>query len=123
MTELLPPSNPVLRAWTYTVYHNTSSPALTTVLAVCQLVAKETLKEHYKRLQSDPSASEGYSFVYENVSDVVLQNNQVLVLDVQAKCIDPLGTSLSKELQEDEAICESCDTLQTETTELIGGNK
>lgn len=105
MTELLPPSNPVIRAWTYTVYHSTSNPCLTTVLAVCQHVAKETLKEHYKRLQSDPSASEEYSFVYENVSDVVLQNNQVQALDVEAKEV----TEIQPEVH-------SCDTLQSETT-------
>ena len=101
MTELLPPSNPVIRAYTYTVYHSTSQACLTTVLAVCQLVAKETLKEHYKRLQSDPSASDEYSFVYESVSDVVLQNNQMLVLDVEVN-----------ELKEDKAVVESCDTLE-----------
>lgn len=108
MTELLPPSNPVIRAWTYTVYHSTSSPALTTVLAVCQLVAKETLKEHYKRLQSDPSASDEYSFVYENVSDVVLQNNQMIVLDVE-----------SNELKEDGASVESCVTLEASDKQTI----
>ena len=101
MTELLPPSNPVIRAYTYTVYHSTSAACLTTVLAVCQLVAKETLKEHYKRLQSDPSDSLEYSFVYENVSDVVLQNNQMLVLDIEAN-----------EVQEDKAVVESCDILE-----------
>jgi hypothetical protein len=100
MTELLPPSNPVLRAYTYTVYHSTSNPCLTTVLAVCQYVAKETLKEHYKRLQSDPSASDEYSFVYESASEVVLQNNKMLVLDVEAN-----------ELKENEAVDESCVTL------------
>lgn len=105
MTELLPPSNPVIRAYTYTVYHSTSPVCLTTVLAVCQYVAKETLKEHYKRLQSDPSASDEYSFIYENVSDVVLQNNQMLVIDVQVK-----------ELKETVAVSEICDTLQTEST-------
>jgi len=109
MTELLPPSNPVLRAYTYTVYHSTSNPYLTTVLAVCQHVAKETLKEHYKHLQSDPSASEGYSFVYESVSEVVLQNNQMLVLDVEAN-----------ELKEGTNVEENCVTLQTETTKLTG---
>lgn len=109
MTELLPESNPVLRAYTYTVYHSTSSPVLTTVLAVCQYVAKETLKEHYKRLQSDPSASEGYSFVYESVSEVVLQNNQMLVLDVEAK-----------ELQEGTSAEENCVTLEPETNKIIG---
>lgn len=109
MTELLPPSNPVIRAWTYTVYHSTSNPCLTTVLAVCQHVAKETLKEHYKRLQSDPSDPDGYYFVYESTSEVVLQNNQMLVLDVQAN-----------ELKENEAVDESCVTLETETTELTG---
>jgi len=109
MTELLPPSNPVLRAYTYTVYHNTSGPVLTTVLAVCQYVAKETLKEHYKRLQSDPSASEGYSFVYENVSEVLLQNNQMLVLDVEAKDILDEVTEIQPEV-------DSCVILQTKTT-------
>ena len=112
MTELIPPSNPVIRAYTYTVYHNTSSPALTTVLAVCQHVAKETLKEHYKRLQSDPSASDEYSFVYESVSEVVLQNNQMLVLDVEAN-----------ELKEGTNVEENCVTLQTETIELTGETK
>jgi len=106
MTELLPPSNPVFRAYTYTVYHNTSSPVLTTVLAVCQYVAKETLKEHYKRLQSDPSASEGYSFVYESVSEVVLQNNQMLVLDVE---VNEVQTEVVSSV-------ENCGTLQSETT-------
>lgn len=110
MTELLPPSNPVVRAYNYTVYHSTSVACLTTVLAVCQYVAKGTLKEHYKRLQSDPSDSDEYSFVYESVSDVVLQNNQMLVLDVEAN-----------ELKEDGAAVESCVTLQPETNELTGG--
>lgn len=105
MTELLPPSNPSIRAYTYTVYHSTSNPCLTTVLSVCQLVAKETLKDHYKRLQSDPSDSGEYSFVYENVSEVVLQNNQVLVLDVEVK-----------EVTEVQPEVHSCDTLQFETT-------
>jgi hypothetical protein len=109
MTELLPPSNPVIRAYTYTVYHNTSSPALTTVLAVCQLVAKETLKEHYKRLQSDPSASGEYSFVYENVSEVLLQNNQMLVLDVEANEILDDDIKVKSDVN-------SCGTLQSETT-------
>ena len=112
MTELLPPSNPVIRAYTYTVYHSTSQACLTTVLAVCQLVAKETLKDHYKRLQSDPSASDEYSFVYENVSEVVLQNNQLLVLDVEAK-----------EVQEVQPKVDSCATLQFETNETIGETK
>lgn len=116
MTELLPPSNPVFRAYTYTVVHSTSSPALTTVLAVCQHIAKETLKEHYKRLQSDPSASEEYSFVYENVSEVLLQNNQILVLDVEAN-------ELKEETKEDEPTGKICVKLQTETTELTGETK
>ena len=109
MTELLPPSNPVIRAYTYTVYHNTSNPCLTTVLAVCQYVAKETLKEYYKRLKSDPSDSLEYSFVYESVSEVVLQNNQMLVLDVQAN-------EVQEELKETVAVSEICDTLQIEST-------
>jgi len=107
MTELLPPSNPVLRAYTFTVYHSTTSPCLTTVLAVCQYVAKETLKEHYKPHWSDPSASEGYSFVYENVSEVLLQNNQMLVLDVEAN-------EVQEELKESDPVRETCVTLQTE---------
>jgi len=107
MTDLLPPSNPVLRAYTFTVYHSTSPACLTTVLAACQYVAKETLKEHYKRLQSDPSAAEGYSFVYENVSEVLLQNNQMLVLDVES-------SEIQEKLRESEPVRETCVTLQIE---------
>lgn len=113
MTELIPPSNPIVRAYNYTVYHSTSPACLTTVLAVCQHVAKETLKEHYKRLQSDPSDSDelnAYSFVYENVSEVVIKNNQILVLAVEANEIT--------EVQPDLDYCVTLDASDKQTGEI-----
>ena len=102
-SELLPPEQPKIKGYTFSVYSRSSPVFLCTVLATCSDVAKEVLRGTYR------DATEDYSFVYESVSKVVLQHNQVVVLDVE-----------SRELKENANVEENCDTLQPETTKQIG---
>ena len=102
-TELFPPEQPKIKGYTFSVYSHSSPVFLCTVLATCSYAAKEVLRGTYR------DATEDYSFVYESVSEVVLQHNQVVVLDVE-----------SKELKEDTDVEESCDTLPSETNETTG---
>ena len=102
MTELLPPEKPKIKGYTFSVYSRSSPVFLCTVLATCSYTAKEVLRGTYR------DATEGYSFVYESVSEVVLQHNQVVVLDVEVK-----------EITEDEPVNEICNTLESETEPLI----
>lgn len=98
-TELLPPEQPKIKGYTFSVYSRSSPVFLCTVLATCSDTAKEVLRGTYRDVTED------YWFVYESVSEVVLQHNQVVVLDVEAR-----------EITEDAPVEENCVTLQSETT-------
>lgn len=98
------------------MYSRSSPVFLCTVLATCCDVAKEVLRGTYR------DATEDYSFVYESVSEVVLQNNQVVVLDVEAKEMPEEVTKVQTEILSSDENCGDnglpCDTLQSETTKL-----
>jgi len=101
-TELLPPEQPKLYAYTFTLYTKDSNPELVTALATCCYIAKESLKEHFK----------GSDLVYENKSEVVLSNQQVVIVDVEAK---EAKEKVPEVEQEDPPKEETCVILEAST--------
>jgi len=93
-TELLPPEQPKLYAYTFTLYSQDSNPRLVTALGY---IAKENLKEHFK----------GSDLVYENKSEVVLSNQQVVIVDVETK-------DVIEEVPEDQLKDETCVILKSD---------
>jgi len=94
-TELLPPDQPKLYDYTFTLYTKSSNPKLVTALATCCYIVKENLRDHFK----------GSGLVYENTSEVVLSNQQVLIVDVQAREVTEFKQEIKPEDQPKEETC------------------
>ena len=100
---------PIMKAFTFEVTKAPSgvplgSPQkhLATVLCTCVYIGKETL------LQSNQVAHIA-SVRLHCVAEVILQNNQTLMMDVQAKEIQE---DITEDLTEGSAQVEICDTLE-----------